>query len=93
MSTVDDFDPDPSRPGYLFQRMAEHLAGRIAAGELPPGGRLPNHQDLAAEYRVSTNTVVRALDVLRERGLVVTYQYKGSYVAEELPPAGDGVTG
>ena len=45
------------------------------------------------EYRVSTNTVVQALDVLRERGLVVPHQYKRSYVAEELPPAGDDADG
>ncbi|TDD64768.1 GntR family transcriptional regulator [Jiangella aurantiaca] len=85
----DDFDPDPGRPGYVFVRLADHLAARIADGRLRAGARLPSLRDMAVEYGVSTNTIVRALDVLRERGLVVTYPYKGSYVVEAPPPAGD----
>ena len=88
--TAADFDPDPARPGYVFVRLADHLAEQIAAGRLPAGARLASQRDMAAEYGVSTDTVTRALDVLRERGLVETYPYKGTYVVEaQSPPAGE----
>ena len=87
--TVDDdaFDPSRSRRGYLFVRLADYLAERIADGRLPAGARLPSHIDMAEEYNVSTNTIVRALDTLRERGLVETFPYIGTFVVEHPPKA------
>lgn len=40
---------------------------------------------LAQEYGVGSNTVRRALDILRERKLVGTVRARGSCVVEELP--------
>ena len=55
---------------------------RIEARELPPGSKLPPERDLATEYGVAYNTVRRAMDLLRERGLIVTMHGRGTYVAE-----------
>lgn len=87
MSTVPPFDPDAGEPGYLYQAVAEHLAARIAAGELAPGARLPNERDLASEYGVSLATGRRAVKLLRERGLLITLPVKGTFVARH-PQAG-----
>ena len=67
---------------HVYVQLADHIAGRIAAGDLRPGARLPAERDLAAEYGVSADTVRRAVVVLRERALVVTLTGRGSYVAE-----------
>ena len=60
--------------------VADHIAARIAAGELVSGARLPAERDLAAEYGVSLATGRRAVRLLRERGLVVTLPVKGTFI-------------
>ena len=72
---------DPSKIAYVYMQMADHIAGRIAKGELRPGARLPGERDLAAEYGVAHLTARRATRELRERGLVVTLPAKGTFVA------------
>lgn len=80
---VPQFDPAAVGPGYLYVAMADHIAARIKAGELPPGTRLPAERDLAAEYGVALGTTRRATALLRERGLVVTVPVKGTFVVEQ----------
>ncbi|MFD6414207.1 hypothetical protein [Nocardia asteroides] len=36
-----DTPVDPSRAEYVWRQVADHLAGRIASGDLPAGARLP----------------------------------------------------
>jgi GntR family transcriptional regulator len=71
---------DPAGAVYVYAAMADHIAARIAAGELRPDMRLPGERALAEEYGVALGTARRAMDVLRERGLVVTLPAKGTYV-------------
>ncbi|MGH3068169.1 MAG: winged helix-turn-helix domain-containing protein [Streptosporangiaceae bacterium] len=61
--------------------LADHLAARIDAGELARGARLPAERDLAQEYGVAVGTARRAVEELREKGLVVTPPAKGMFVA------------
>ncbi|HKS48433.1 MAG TPA: winged helix-turn-helix domain-containing protein [Amycolatopsis sp.] len=79
--TIPDFDPGDT-PGYIYERMADHIAARINAGELPPHKPLPAERRLAQEYGVSLGTARRATELLRERGLVVTLRSKGTFVAD-----------
>lgn len=81
MPRVPPFDPGEAGPSYVYARVADHLAARIAAGELPPGARLAGERDLAAEYGVALGTVRRAIEELRQRGLVVTLPAKGTFVS------------
>lgn len=78
--SVRQFDPEADGPGYVYARLADYIASRIAAGELAPGSRLPGERELAEQYSVALGTVRRALQELRERGLVVTLPAKGTYV-------------
>lgn len=80
MPGVPPFDPDAGEPAYVYARVADHLAARIAAGELSAGAKLPGERDLAAEYGVALGTARRAVSELRERGLVVTLPAKGTFV-------------
>ncbi|MFF6793246.1 GntR family transcriptional regulator [Streptomyces filamentosus] len=79
---------DPQGPQLVYVAVADHIAARIAAGELVPGARLPAERDLAVEYGVAYLTVRRAAGVLRERGLIVTVHGKGTFVADPLPADG-----
>jgi DNA-binding GntR family transcriptional regulator len=84
MTAVPEFDP--SGPQLVYVAVADHIAARIAVGELQPGARLPAERDLAVEYGVAYLTVRRATALLRDRGLIVTIHGRGTYVAE--PDAG-----
>lgn len=77
---VQEWNPDDDAPGYLYMRLADHIAARIAAGEIPPNARFPNEREMVSEYGVSIDTVRRATAELRRRGLVITLPHKGTFV-------------
>jgi GntR family transcriptional regulator len=64
-----------------YMRVADDIAARIASGELKPGARLRAERDLAEYYEVSYGTVRRAMEVLRERGLITTIHGRGTFVS------------
>src|SRR4051794_41786734 len=57
-------------PLELHEQVAAEIRRAIADGEAGPGERLPPARDLAAVLGVNTNTVLRALRVLRDEGLL-----------------------
>ena len=57
-------------PTYLHEQVAAEIRRAIAEGEAGPGQRIPQAKDLAAVLGVNTNTVLRALRVLRDEGLL-----------------------
>jgi len=61
---------DRSDPTLLHEQVAAEIRRAIAEGEASPGERIPQAKDLAAELGVNTNTVLRALRVLRDEGVV-----------------------
>lgn len=63
-----------------YMRVAEDIAARIASGELKPGARLRAERELAEHYEVAYGTVRRAMEVLRERGLIETVHGRGTFV-------------
>lgn len=71
---------------HRYQEIADSLRRRIEAGELAAGGLLPSEADLVATYKASRVTVRRALEDLREEGLVASRQGSGWYVATEPLP-------
>ena len=54
----------------LHDQVAAQIRRAIADGEALPGERLPPARDLAAVMGVNTNTVLRALRLLRDEGLL-----------------------
>jgi GntR family transcriptional regulator len=48
------------------------LRGRIDSGELAPGDRVSSITSLSQEYQVALTTVRKAMDRLKEDGLVIT---------------------
>jgi GntR family transcriptional repressor for pyruvate dehydrogenase complex len=68
----------------LSDRLAALLAGQIEGGALKPGDRLPTEPRLAEAHGVSRTVVREAVHQLRSRGLLVSRQGSGVYVA---PPA------
>lgn len=73
---------DPSSPVYVWRQVADWIAGRIESGELQPGARLEGERELAEHVGVAIGTVRRAVEDLRDRGLVITVPAKGTFVAD-----------
>jgi GntR family transcriptional regulator len=65
----------------LYEQVAGEIPRAIADGEAKPGERLPPAKDLASVLGVNTNTVLRALRVLREEGLLEFRRGRGISVA------------
>jgi GntR family transcriptional regulator len=61
---------DRDEPVALHDQVAAEIRKAIAEGEAAPGERLPLAQDIAAILGVNKNTVLRALHILREEGLL-----------------------
>lgn len=76
---------DPMGPDFTYVQVADHIAGRIEVGEFKH--KLPAERALAEEYGVAYQTLRHAMEVLRERGLIITRQGRGTFVAPRARPA------
>jgi GntR family transcriptional regulator len=56
------------------------LRARIASGELAPDRPVPSEAKLVQEYGIARGTARRAIEVLRDEGLVITVHGRGTYV-------------
>jgi GntR family transcriptional regulator len=65
-----DVKVDRGDPTSLHDQVAAQIRRAIADGEATPGERLPSARHLAAVMHVNTNTVLRALRLLRDEGLL-----------------------
>ncbi len=64
-----------------YQEIAADLRRRVAAGELAAGKLLPSESELSAAYAASRITIRKALEVLRDEGLVDSRQGFGWFAA------------
>lgn len=69
-------------PQRLYRQIAEQLRSLIAAGEFPPGGRLPAERELAVQLGVSRPSVREALIALEVEGWVEVRTGSGVYVLD-----------
>ena len=64
-----------------YHQIAEELKGRILSGVYAAGRLLPSESDLSSEFEVSRVTIRKALEMLRDDGLVDSRQGFGWFVA------------
>jgi GntR family transcriptional regulator len=64
-----------------YRTIADDLRRQISGGELGSGAVLPSEAELAGSYDVSRVTVRKALELLRDDGLVASRQGYGWFVA------------
>ena len=81
MTELSTVNPDLPEPAY--RQVAGILTRRIQAGDWRTGP-LPSVQALQQEFGVGRDTVLHALRLLRDAGVVFTGPKRGSYVS---PPA------
>lgn len=71
---------DSSLP--LWQQIRAALSAEIAAGQYPPGARLPTEAALARRFGVNRHTLRRALAALSAAGIIHVRRGSGAYVAQ-----------
>ena len=74
---------NPYGRDHSYMQVADDIARRIDDGEITL--KLPSERALAEEYQVAYTTVRHAMQILRERELIVTIHGRGTFVAAALP--------
>ncbi len=75
---------DQVRQRRLSDDIVEQLEGMILEGTLKSGERLPAERALAEQFGVSRPSLREAIQKLAAKGLLVSRQGGGNYVAESL---------
>ncbi len=76
----------------IFLQIADNLCRQVLDGTLKPGDRVPSVRDLAAEFEVNRNTVMRTYSNLEEAGIFDNKRGIGFFISEnalELVKAGE----
>ena len=81
-----DVKLDRRDPLPLYDQVCAEIRRAIADGEIGPGERL-RARDLAAVLQVNTNTVLRALRLLRDEGLL---EFRRGHGVTVVGSAGQG---
>jgi GntR family transcriptional regulator len=76
----------PREPIPPYLRIAAWLRDEITSGRLAPGEQVPSANQLAEQFSVGRNTASRAIQVLKQEGLVVTQRGWGTFVAGDPAP-------
>ncbi|MFI6045984.1 GntR family transcriptional regulator [Nocardia sp. NPDC051321] len=71
---------DEVLPKYL--RISGYIRDRIERGELAPGDEVPSERELAAQWKVARPTAAKALNTLRQQGIVQSRRGSGTYVVD-----------
>jgi GntR family transcriptional regulator len=69
---------DPHSAVHAYRQVADDIEDRIAQGEFT--NRLPSERAFQDEYGVAYQTVRRGMLYLRDRGVVITRQGRGTFV-------------
>jgi DNA-binding transcriptional MocR family regulator len=75
---VSVINPRSMLPAYL--QLAIYLRGAIIVRRMPPGAPMPSEPELSERYKVSRDTVRRAMQVLRDIGITETRRGVGHFV-------------
>jgi GntR family transcriptional regulator len=75
----------------LQVRVADELRAKIDDGEYAPGRQLPTLDQLGQHFKCSLAAIRKAIDLLKQQGVVVTVQGRGTFVRERPHPRRHGI--
>ena len=74
--------------GAKYRKIVDRLRSEILAGKYPPGDAFPSLKMLCRRFGVSYLTAVKALEALKELGLVKSQNGVGTFVARRMMTVG-----
>ena len=75
------------RGGNKSLNLYKMLSEQIKSGRLTCGDKLPQESEMALQYGVSQGTIRKAMQMLREDGMVERTRKKGTFITEQKTPA------
>lgn len=67
----------------IYIQLKNKIMSEIKNGSLKIGEKMPTERELAEKLNTSRNTVSAAYNLLEQEGVLVSYQGRGTFVAEE----------
>lgn len=67
----------------IYLQIVDNLCQQILEGQLQPGGRVPSVRDLAAQFEVNHNTVMRAYTNIQDAGIFDNKRGVGFFISEK----------
>ena len=64
-----------------YQQIREELTREIATGVFASGEKLPTEEHLARQFGVARQTVLKALDAMKQEGVITSERGRGTFVA------------
>ena len=73
----------------IYVQVRDQVLRAIGAGVLKPGEKMPTMRQVAVALRIDLNTVRHAYDALARTGAITIQPARGTFVANQPPPADD----
>jgi DNA-binding transcriptional regulator YhcF (GntR family) len=67
----------------IFMQIADNICNQVLEGRLKPGERVSSIRDLASDYEVNSNTVLRSYTILSDAGVIENKRGVGFFVTED----------
>lgn len=67
----------------IYIQVKNHIMNEIKNGNLRIGTKMPTERELSQKLNTSRNTISSAYNLLEQEGVLVSYQGRGTFVAEE----------
>lgn len=78
------FDIDRKNGIPIYIQVKDQIMEQIKNGTLKVGTKMPPERELAKEIGTSRNTISSAYKLLEQEGVLISYQGRGTFVAEEV---------
>ena len=67
-----------------YYELTDKLRNQILNGDVKPKDKLPSENELSETYKVSRQTVRKALGILQEEGYIYTEHGRGTFCSEMI---------
>src|SRR5690554_6939307 len=67
----------------IYIQVKNQIIDAIKNSRIKIGEKLPTERELSQRLKVSRNTISAAYDLLEQEGVLISYQGRGTFVAEE----------
>lgn len=80
-----NFHIEPASPDPIYRQIVGQVTRMIAAGQCPPGTRLPSVREVAQAHAINPMTVSKAYAQLEAQGVLERLRGKGMVVSARQP--------
>lgn len=70
----------------IYIQVKNQIMSEIKNGNLKIGEKMPTERELSQRLNTSRNTISAAYNLLEQEGVLISYQGRGTFVAEEAKP-------